>query len=172
MADLAPVPIAQLLEQAANALSSQNADRAIDAAKEVLDAEPDNSRANLLMGQAAFQKSQPGAAVFLINALKGGETVTVPIRIYSKTRALQIPDGELALDQSEMRLTSALRPELNFKIARTEVKELSKRADEPTVTYITFKGKARQMETRPIGPLESIRRAPLFHQARSHALRA
>jgi hypothetical protein len=93
------------------------------------------------MGQAAFLKSRPGAAVFLINALRGGEIVTIPIRLYNRARALQVPDGELALDQNEMRLTSASRPELNFKITRSEVKELAKRSDDPAVTYITFKGK-------------------------------
>jgi len=140
-ADLSPVPVAQLLEEAASALVSQNADRALDAAKEVLDAEPDNPKANLLMGQAAFQKSLPGAAVFLVNALRGGETVTLPVRLYSRARGLQIPEGVIELDQNEMRLTSASRTELNFKIARNEVKELAKRSDDPTVTYVTFKGK-------------------------------
>lgn len=140
-ADLVQVPVAQLLNEAASALSSQDADRAMNAAKEVLDAEPENPRANLLMGQGAFLKSQTGAAIFLINALRGGETVTLPIRLYSRARTLQVPDGELALDQNELRLTSASRPEVNFKINRDEVRELAKRSEDPAVAYVTFKGK-------------------------------
>jgi len=137
---LRPIPIASLLADAEIALREKNLDRAIEILSQILEIEPNNSKGNLLMGKTYFQKAQSGAGTFLITAIRLGETVLLPVRLYNKDRK-ELVAGDLLIDRNYVQIKFSDRADLNFSIFKPEMTGLLKSPDNQNITNITYRGK-------------------------------
>jgi hypothetical protein len=92
-ARLKPVPrrrtVEETLSQAESAYRAQLYDDVIVNCTEVLRTQPDNLRANALIGQSYFMKGDSQSIEYLVKVIKAGETVTLPIKHHHRVLGTQ-----------------------------------------------------------------------------------
>lgn len=134
------VPIAEIIAEAQNALERNDNERAVELSKDVLEIEPGNGKANLILGKAYFQLETRDGSRYLIAALRSGQTVSLPVRIYNKDKRLQLPDGEIMLDRNILYVRSSGRNDLNFTISKQNISKPAIKLDDKQIPFLYFEG--------------------------------
>lgn len=138
--NLRPIPVSEMIAEAQLALDRNDNDRAVELIRQVLEIEPSNGKANLIIGKAYFQIETRGGSQYLIAALRSGQTVSLPVRIFNKDTRLQLPEGEITLDRNILYLRSTGRNDLNFTISKQNLAKATIKLDDKQIPYLIFEG--------------------------------
>ena len=76
----------------------------------------------------------------MITAIRFGETVSLPVRLYNKDRK-ELIAGDLLIDRNYVQIRFSDRPDLNFSIFKPEMTGLLKSPDNQNIASINFRGK-------------------------------
>lgn len=116
---LQPVSFAKLLQNAENDFLANRYKEVISNCRLILNQNPDEPRANLLMGYSYFYTERPRESRFyLTRVLSLRNEVEFAVKIYQKEKNSEtLTDGVLKINRTKLSFSSAKRPELNFTIA-------------------------------------------------------
>jgi hypothetical protein len=84
---------AEMLVQAEADYNNASYDRAIENSRKVLTAQPDNPRANLLLGQSYYLTGNAESVSYLVKAIAQGETVVIPIKHHHREGITGLDDN-------------------------------------------------------------------------------
>ena len=164
-ATLERLPVENLLDAANAAYNVKNYWETIKIVRQVMIAEPDNPKANLLAGYAYYFSEKPTDAVYLLSrAVSFYQQVKLPVKVFRKKDGLQLPAGTLVFNRGLLQFQCASNPSLDFSVAQAGVQELSEKVDNFGITHIilkangTFNGKSDR-ETILIYPDRAVVRA-------------
>ena len=134
------IPISDMIAEAQLALNNSNNDRAVELGTQILEIEPGNGKANLIIGMAYFKSERREGTPFFIAAIRSGQTVSLPVRIFNKDKRLQLPEGEITVDRNILYLRSAGRDNLNFAVSKQNVSKLTIKTDDKNISYVMLEG--------------------------------
>lgn len=137
---LQPFSAEKLLSEAQADFGAQNYEKSAAIARKILAAEPDNAKANLMLGNSLFNLPDPADAhIYLARAIEGGEAVSIPLRIYNKEKGnLQLLPGNLIVTKNAVEF-QATNQAFSFQATRGNITELYEKIDEFRVPYIGMK---------------------------------
>lgn len=141
-ATLERLPVENLLDAANGAYNQKNYWETIKIVRQVLIAEPDNPKANLLAGYAYYFSEKPSDAVYLLSrAVSFYQQVRLPVKIFRKKDGLQLPAGTLSFNRGLLEFQCPSNPSLNFSVAQAGVQELSEKVDNFGIAHIILKAR-------------------------------
>jgi hypothetical protein len=121
------MPVASLRSQATTLFGSRAYDDVLKLAQFMLEADPTNSGAHLLIGLVHIERANFATAEpHLDKALSGGETVTLQVRRHAGekfelSKGHDVCDARLLLSKSELEFKSDRNPVENFKVPYDQV---------------------------------------------------
>lgn len=136
--NLRPLPIAAMLAEADNKLKAGEFDAAISVAKQILEAEPNQGKANLILGNALLQQGSADGTPYFLTAIRRGETVTFPAHVLYKNGHLI--GGDVILDSTALKFMTRDRPELTFSALKFEISTIEKSSDRGKINFIRLGG--------------------------------
>lgn len=138
--NLSPIPVTEMLAEAARRIEEKDLERAIALCADILESQSENSRAHLLLGRAGFLSGSSEAHRSLVKALQLGDVVTLTVRSFTTAKPLGVYSGELIIDRNYIQFRNNIRPELNFSLLRSNIGNLTIDLDKNNVRYVSFKG--------------------------------
>lgn len=138
--DLRPVPVAEMLAEAESQIEKRDLSQAIALCSDILEINPEHSRAHLLIGRARFLSGSPEAPGSLLRAIQLGEVVSLTVRSFAPAKPLGVVSGDLVLDRNYIQFRTTYRPDLNFSLLKTNVSDLALSLDKYSVRYVSFRG--------------------------------
>lgn len=123
--------VSELVTNAEEAYRNARYGEVITACREALIAQPDNPRANLLLGEAAYMTGQVDSATPLWKALALGEVVTLPIKHHHAGMGIIITgkiddlcSGNLVLQKGQIGFQSKEKSDENFSVQISKLVEV------------------------------------------------
>jgi hypothetical protein len=116
---LEPLRIEAVLNSAEKNLHGKNYSEAEELIRDVLALNPEHAHANLLYGLLELERGNVKESVgHLLNGIRGGDTLALPIRIQADAGEDNVMPAELIIDRNTVQF-KAKTPGLNFSIARS-----------------------------------------------------
>ncbi|MEK6300520.1 MAG: carboxypeptidase-like regulatory domain-containing protein [Acidobacteriota bacterium] len=84
---------AEVLKQAEDDYRGARYDQAIEKSRRVLNAQPDSSRANLLLGESYYLTGNAESTAYLVKAIRAGEDAVIPIKHHHRTGLTGVEDA-------------------------------------------------------------------------------
>jgi hypothetical protein len=137
---LKQIPISEMIADAQLALERNDHDRAIELSTQILEIEPGNAKANLILGNAYLRSEKRGGTQFFIAAIRSGQNVSLPIRIFGKDKRIQLPDGDITIDRNTLYIRSPGRDSLNFTISKQNLSKVTIKTDDKNISYLMLEG--------------------------------
>lgn len=132
--------LAELLESAERRFAEQDYGRSIELVSLALEVQADSPRAQSIMGRAMYAARRSGAAKHLAGAIKGGEAVSLDVRVASsKPRAVYL--GQMTFAGNVVWFRTSYRPDLAFALSREEIREIELKVDDQNLSYLSIKGR-------------------------------
>lgn len=121
----------KLFPQAQAAFDAQNYDKSAELARKILDGDSGNAKANLLLGKSLFNLPGSGDAfTYLARAVSGGETVSLPVRLYNKEKGdLQLLPGNLIIKRNTVEYQGTHGVNSGFIVMRGKNDRVSRKTD-------------------------------------------
>jgi len=140
--DLRPPPTDRLLAEADAEIRAGDFSEAERRAMQVIQFDSSNPKANSIMGLAKYLQGKSDSASYLITAILGSETVSLPVKVLNQGRGdLQLISGRLAFDRLYVVFTPNSGAGSSFRIFKSEVEGLEKSLDKSVIPNVNFKGK-------------------------------
>lgn len=137
---LKPFPLDSIIAEASAKLAGGDYQSARELSDQVLAAMPTNAKANLLRGTADYCSVSAGEE-YLLKALRLGETVKLPVRLYNKDSGkLQLLAGDLILEKQYLQFKSSTHPTFSFSIFKPELNDIGTYAS-GNMLYLGLKGR-------------------------------
>lgn len=139
--EMEPVSIVELLSDAGAFIRANNFAGAIGYCEDILALEPDNPKANLLMGRAHHFSQKTGAAAFFLKAIRQGEMVAFDIRLLHRDgKNVQLIASEMVIDRSYLSIRTSGNQKLNMSVLKADAAKMQSGRD--ALSFIAYKGRA------------------------------
>jgi hypothetical protein len=159
---LEPLRIDSVLEAAQRNINAKDYAEAEDLLLDVLALNADHGRANLLFGLLDLDRGKIFTSTeHLLKGIRGGETLTFPIRVQANSLEETVSSVEFIIDRNAFRIKSTKTPGLNFSIAKADaqVSQTFNSDDRSTFVMIwgksNFHGREIEPQLRVFSPISS-----------------
>ena len=136
---LEPLRIESVLWTANKAIERGDLNAATDLVNDVLALNPKHAKANLVRGLIELRRGSETASTYLLKAIDGGETVLLPVRVMHSGQLTEI---DLGIDREAISFATENYLDLNFRILRSELDELSRSSAPDQAPFLTVRGKS------------------------------
>lgn len=144
---LRKVPVSTLIAEAEAAMANSDLSTAESRLTDALETEPENAKANLLLGTLLHEKGESGAVSYFFKAIQGGETVTLDVHAYLDDRLLV---AKMRLDKSYLKIEfpDAANVQRNASFLKTEFRDVEFRTDKQNPRFARIRGRAADNRNR------------------------
>ena len=136
---LEPLRIESVLWTATKAIERRDLDAATDLVNDVLALNPKHAKANLVRGVIELHRGSETAISYFLKAIDGGETVLLPMRVQHFDLLVEI---DLSIDREAISFATENYLDLNFRVLRSELDELSRTSSPDQAPFLTVRGKS------------------------------
>ncbi|MBK6725436.1 MAG: hypothetical protein IPG58_19890 [Acidobacteria bacterium] len=106
--------------------------------RDVIDIEPENGKANLLLGLSVNERDEGGAAMFLLKALRAGESVLLDVHVYTDDKRML--QAKLSLDRTYLKVEIPSNPNLNCYIFKPDLRSIEQKVDKQNLRFSVIRG--------------------------------
>ncbi len=135
---LQPVPVSSLIAEAETAFAARDFARADTILRDVIEIEPENGKANLLLGLSVNERDESGAAAFLIKALRAGESIALDVHVYTDDKRML--QAKLSLDRTYLKIEVPGTPNLNCHIFKQDFRSIEQKVDKQNLRFSLISG--------------------------------
>ena len=136
---LQPVPVSSLIEEAETAFAARDFARTDTILRDVIEIEPENGKANLLLGLSVNERDESGAATFLLKALRSGQSVVIDVHVYTDDKKMLT--AKLSLDRTYLKIDMSGNPNLNCYIFKPDFRSIEQKVDKQNLRFSLIRGR-------------------------------
>ena len=132
------VPVNSLITEAEAAFERQDYTRTDTILRDVIGIEPENGRANLLLGLSIHEKGETGAVGFLLKALRVGESIAIDVNVYTDDKRML--QAKLSMDRTYLKIELPSSPNLNCYIFKPDFRSIEQKVDKQNLRFSVIRG--------------------------------
>jgi hypothetical protein len=140
--ELQPLPIDRIIAEANAKIAAGDYAGAEKAALQVIQFDPSQPKANLIIGLAKFFQGETDSTSYFMTVLQMGESVSLPVKLVGGGRGnLQLVSGVLTFDRYYIAFDPETGRTTSFRIFKSELAGVEKSLDKSSIPNVNFRGK-------------------------------